>query len=106
MPSSSDSSTVMSNDSSRAITSSTRSRLSASRSSPKRASGVTLSAGTCSTSTAQALNFSKAASLSILQSFLIMRSVAHPEPAVDREGGAGDEAGLGGREEDDGRGNL
>src|ERR1700688_987615 len=106
MPSSSDSSTVTLKASSRAITSSTRSKLSASRSSPKRASGTTLSAGTCNTSMAHALNLSKvatsvtASSLSELCLFELC-SQPHGQAPVDRKYGPGDVSSVVGGEEGD-----
>src|SRR5579872_72189 len=106
MPSSSDSSTVTSNASSSAITSSTRSRLSASRSSPKRASGTTLSSGTCRTSTAHALNLSKVALSLTGSSLLVSPSETHAESAVDRDDRAGHVGGVVGGEERDHAGHV
>ena len=106
MSSSSVSSTVMSNASSRAMTSSTRSRLSASRSSANFASLVILSAGTCSTSTAHSRNFSNAASLSTICSFVCRfpeRYRPMPSPPSTGTHGAGHVGGgVGGQEADDG----
>src|SRR6202790_3911630 len=82
MPSSSLSSTETSKVSSSAITSSTRLRLSASRSSANLASRVTLSAGTWSTSTAHSVNFSNASSFvtHLLLCRRCHRSLAPAEP--------------------------
>src|ERR1700759_608517 len=84
------------------------SRLSASRSSPNLASSVTCSGETCSTSTAHFLKVSKASSAIGLGSPVVGPdgsdgsigvSVADAEAAVDRQHGAGDVGGPGGREE-------
>src|SRR5580658_6429092 len=108
MSSSSDSSTVTSKASSRAMTSSTRSRLSASRSSPKRASRTTLSSGTWSTSTVQALNLAKVASS--LTAVLLARwcvfarscslSQSHGQSTVYGEDRTGDVGGVVGGQKD------
>src|ERR1700722_1943651 len=93
MSSNSVSSTVMSKASSRAMTNSTRSRLSASRSSANLASLVILSAGTWSTSTAHSRNFSNAASLSTMCSLFssfIETLQAHAEAAVNGYDSPGD----------------
>src|SRR5690349_4262726 len=109
MSSSSSSSTVMSNSSSSAITSSARSRLSASRSSAKLASFVTLSASTARTCTARAWNRSKV-SLTWVSPWVsrsqIERLEAHAEAAVDGDDGTGDVGGGIGREEGDRGGHL
>src|SRR5262249_52983581 len=110
MPSRSSSGTVMPNSSSSAITTSTssrRSRLSASRSSAKRASGTTLSSGTDSTSTA---HLRKRANSS-WSTVMLLRSgqlklVAHPEATIDGNDGARDVGGVGRGEEGDDAGDL
>src|ERR1019366_103812 len=123
IPSSSVSSTETSKVSSRAMTNSTRSRLSASRSSANRASLVILSSGTWSTSTAHPLNFSNVSSLlttspwsgllggrsrwcSVAAALLVpvpAGSQSHGQSAVDRQYGTGHIPGpVGGEEPDDG----
>src|SRR5262245_35175843 len=98
----------MSKASSSAMTSSTRSRLSASRSSPNLASRVTCSGETCSTSTAHFLNVSKLSSamVGILRSCWLREKgqdflVPHAEAAVDRQHGPGHVGGAGRGEEGD-----
>src|SRR5580765_3848112 len=108
MPSRSSSGTVMPNSSSRAITSSTRSRLSASRSSAKRASGTTLSSGTDSTSTAHFRNRPNSSSSTGCSLFGMgsSRLVAHAEAPVDGEHGPRDVGGVGRGQERNGTGHL
>src|SRR6476661_3759522 len=114
MPSRSSSGTSMPNSSSSAMTSSTRSTLSASRSSPNFASGTTLSASTDSTSTAQVRKRANSSSFTGSPCEVgpgrrvpsSVRSVSHAEATVDRYDGAGDVRGLGGGEEDDRRRDL
>src|ERR1035437_8688065 len=102
---SSSSATSMSKVSSRAMTSSTRSRLSAPRSSPKEASRVTCAGSTAKTSTVSSVNFAKASLRSmVLPLFLSLhrsqsssntRSLeTEREPPVDHDDGARDVASV------------
>src|ERR1035437_2866272 len=102
---SSSSATSMSKVSSRAMTSSTRSRLSEPRSSPKEASRVTCAGSTAKTSTVFSVNFAKASLRSmVLPLFLSLhrsQSSSHTlsldterEPPVDHDDGARDVASV------------
>src|SRR5438105_6117222 len=90
MPSSSSSSTVMSNSSSRSITIWTRSRLSASRSSAKLDSSVISSTGLLRLSAAVLRNRSNSSSVISLMLLWVGDSVAHRQAAVDGDDGTGD----------------
>src|SRR5258706_1269860 len=87
----------MSNSSSRAITSSTRSRLSASRSSPNLASRTTCEGSTESTSTAHLRKRSNCSSILVVLLF-DEGSVSHAQAAIDRNHGTCDVGGIGGGE--------
>src|SRR5664280_526960 len=106
----SSSATSISKVSSNAMTSSTRSRLSAPRSSLKEASRVTLDGSTANTSTALSVNFASASLRSMVfapcfvslhgtkPARTVVPLLAEREPAVNAQHGAGDVAGVATRE--------